>query len=310
MRWTAADIPDQTGTVALVTGANSGLGFETSRALAGKGARVLMACRNADKAAGAIKSIRDEHPAATVELLPLDLADLSSVRTAAKDALDRVDRLDLLVDNAGVMAIPYRTTADGFEMQFGTNHLGHFALTGLLIERLLDTDRSRVVIVSSNGHKFGKMHWDDLQSRKSYRKWLAYGQTKLSNLLFMRELQRRLSAAGSSTIAAAAHPGYASTHLSAVGPEMAGNAVMKRLTSLSDRFVGQSAEIGALPQLYAATAPDVEGGDYFGPDGLMEQRGYPKRVGMSARARNEADARRLWQISEDLTGVAYDRLPG
>jgi NAD(P)-dependent dehydrogenase (short-subunit alcohol dehydrogenase family) len=309
MPWTATDIPDQTGRVALVTGANSGLGFQTARRLAARGATVMMGCRDAEKAAGAIASIRAENPSASVELLPLDLADLAAVRKGADDALARHDRLDVLVNNAGVMALPYRTTADGFEMQLGTNHLGHFALTGHLIDRLLDTEGSRIVNVSSQAHRTGKMRWDDLQWRKGYRKWLAYGQSKLANLLFTRELQRRLSANGASTLAAAAHPGYAATHLQTAGPEMAGSSIMRRLNALANSVFAQSDEMGALPQLYAATAPHVAGGDYFGPDGIGQSRGHPKRVGMTARARSDADARRLWQVSEDLTGVTYPSLP-
>jgi NAD(P)-dependent dehydrogenase (short-subunit alcohol dehydrogenase family) len=309
MPWTAADIPDQTGRVVLVTGANSGLGLQTARRLAGRGARVMMGCRNADKAAAAIATIRAEHPSAEVELLPLDLSDLSSVRKAADEALSRHDRLDVLVNNAGVMALPYRTTADGFEMQLGTNHLGHFALTGHLIDRLLATERSRVVTVSSQAHRIGSMRWNDLQWRAGYRKWLAYGQSKLANLLFTRELHRRLAAAGASTLAVAAHPGYAATHLQAAGPEMAGSAVMKRLNDLANRIAAQTDEMGALPQLYAATAAGVQGGEYFGPDGIGESRGHPRRVSMSGKARNEADARRLWQVSEDLAGVTYPSLP-
>jgi NAD(P)-dependent dehydrogenase (short-subunit alcohol dehydrogenase family) len=310
MTWTADDIPDQTGRVALVTGANSGLGFQTTRALARKGATVLMGCRNQAKGADALTRVEQEQPSGTVELLELDLADLGSVRRAAGSVCDRHTRLDLLVNNAGVMAIPYRTTADGFEMQFGTNHLGHFALTGLLIDRLLEANGSRVVNVSSNAHRMGRVNFDDLHGRSRYRKWRAYGQSKLANLLFTRELQRRLTLNGASTIAAAAHPGYSATHLQAVGPEMAGASVMGRLSQLGNRLIAQSDEMGALPQLYAATAPDVAGGEYFGPDGIGEIRGHPERVKTSAAARDNVAALRLWQVSEDLTGIRYDKLPG
>ncbi|MDQ1374071.1 MAG: hypothetical protein QOJ09_1409 [Actinomycetota bacterium] len=308
--WTSADIPDQHGRVALITGANSGLGFQTARALAGSGAVVVLACRNQTKGAEALARVTAEHPRATIELLELDLADLGSVRKAANDTLARHARLDLLVNNAGVMAIPHHTTVDGFEMQLGTNHLGHFALTGLLIDRLLATEGSRVVSVSSTAHKWGRMRFDDLQSEKRYRKWLAYGQSKLANLLFMRELQRRLTASGASTIAAAAHPGYASTHLQAVGPEMAGSRVMARIMPVANRILSQPDEQGALPQLYAATAADVVGGDYFGPDGRFEMQGGPTRVKTSAAARNDEHARRLWRMSENLTGVTFDQLAG
>jgi NAD(P)-dependent dehydrogenase (short-subunit alcohol dehydrogenase family) len=308
MKWTAADIPDQSGRVALVTGANSGLGRQTARALAGAGATVMMACRDKARGQWAVKTVREEHPTAQVELLLLDLADLSSVRRAADEAHTRHARLDMLVNNAGVMAIPYRTTADGFEMQIGTNHLGHFALTGLLLDGLLETDASRIVNVSSQAHRTGRINLDDLQSRRRYGKWRAYSQTKLANLLFTRELHRRLSAIGTTTIAVAAHPGYAATHLQAVGPQMAGSQIMGFGARVFNKLFAQSDEMGALPQLYAATAPDVRGGEYFGPDGIGEQRGHPKRVGMTAAARDDVTAARLWQMSEDLTGVRYDKL--
>jgi NAD(P)-dependent dehydrogenase (short-subunit alcohol dehydrogenase family) len=306
--WTAADIPDQHGRVALVTGANSGLGFQTARALAGRGATVVMGCRNQIKGAEALARVIDEHPRASAELVELDLADLSSVHKAANDVLARHPRLDLLINNAGVMAIPRHTTADGFEMQFGTNHLGHFALTGLLIERLLATQDSRVVSVSSTAHRWGRVRFDDLQRERRYRKWLAYGQSKLANLLFVRELQRRLASKEASTIAVAAHPGYASTHLQAVGPEMAGSKVMARVMPVANRVFSQPEEQGALPQLYAATALDVTGGEFFGPDGRFEMQGGPTRVTPSKAAQNDDDARRLWEMSEGLTGVRYDGL--
>jgi NAD(P)-dependent dehydrogenase (short-subunit alcohol dehydrogenase family) len=308
--WTADDIPDQHGRVALVTGANSGLGFQTARALAGKGATVVMGCRNQVKGAEALTKVLDEHPRAHAELVELDLADLASVHKAANDVLARHDRLDLLVNNAGVMAIPRTTTADGFEMQFGTNHLGHFALTGLLIERLLASEASRVVTVSSTAHRWGRMRFDDLQWEKRYSKWRAYGQSKLSNLLFTRELQRRLAAADASTIAVAAHPGYASTHLQAVGPEQSGSKVMGRVMPHANRVFAQSDEQGALPQLYGATATDVVGGEYFGPDGRFEQQGGPTRVSTNKAAQNDEDARRLWDISTELTGVRFEALDG
>ena len=304
--WTADDIPDQSGRVALVTGANSGLGLQTSLALARKGARVLMGCRDAERAAAAVKQIRDAAPSAGVEIVPLDLASLDAVRTASADVLERTDRLDILVNNAGVMAIPRRVTADGYEMQFGTNHLGHFALTGLLLGRLLDTAGSRVVNVSSTAHRTGRMNFDDLHGERSYGKWRAYGQSKLSNLLFTYELQRRLEASGAGAIALAAHPGYSATNLQAVGPTMSGNRVMGFLTNIGNKVIGQSDEIGALPQLYAATSPDARGGQYIGPGGFNEIRGYPKVVKSNARSYDEEAARRLWDISEDLTGMHFD----
>ena len=297
-RWTAADVPDQSGRTSLVTGANSGLGLHTTLGLARKGARVLMACRDAGRAEAALRRVRAEAPGAAVEVVPLDLASLASVEQAAKDVASRTDRLDLLVDNAGVMALPRRTTADGFELQLGTNHLGHFALTGRLLPLLLAAPAPRVVVVSSGAHKIGRMRFDDLMGERSYSRWGAYGQSKLANLLFVRELDRR--AAGTGLLAAAAHPGYAATHLQ-LGQE---NRVVDALMRVGNAVLAQSDEAGARPSLYAATMPDVRPGDYWGPH-LAELRGHPKRVGRTRAARSDADARRLWEVSEELTGVAY-----
>jgi NAD(P)-dependent dehydrogenase (short-subunit alcohol dehydrogenase family) len=304
--WSRDDIPDQTGRTALVTGANSGLGLRTAVALAGAGARVLLACRNAEKAATALESVKAEATGPSPEVVALDLSDLASVTACAATVDQAVERLDVLVNNAGVMALPKRRTADGFEMQFGTNHLGHFALTGRLLPTLLRAPEPRVVTVSSNAHKFGAMRWDDLNWEDGrYAKWRAYGQSKLANLLFSGELQRRATAAGTALTAAAAHPGYASTNLAGTGPQMAGNPVMLAMTRLSDRLIGQSDAKGALPQLYAATMPDVRADDYWGPDGLGEQRGHPKRVGRTRAASDVAAGARLWKASEELTGVRY-----
>jgi NAD(P)-dependent dehydrogenase (short-subunit alcohol dehydrogenase family) len=306
-RWTSDDIPDQTGRTVLVTGANSGLGLRSAEALAAAGARVLLACRNAERAATALEAVKGKASGAAPEVVPLDLADLDSVRACAADVAGRLDRLDVLMDNAGVMALPLRRTAQGFEMQFGTNHLGHFALTGRVLPTLLRAESPRVVVVSSNAHRMGKIRWDDMNwERGRYSKWLAYGQTKLANLLFAAELQRRATTAGTALTVASAHPGYAATNLSATGPEMAGNRLMQRLTKVGDRVAGQSDAQGALPQLYAATMDDVRPDDYFGPDGLFEQRGYPKRVGRSRAASDPTAAARLWRASEALTGVTYD----
>lgn len=304
MSWNASDIPDLTGRRAIVTGANSGLGLETTRALAAHGAEVTMAVRDTGKGEAAAESIRQSTPGATIEVRRLDLASLASIDEFSwlwREA--HPDGLDLLINNAGVMAIPRRETADGFEMQLGTNHLGHFALTG----RLLDALRagSRVVTVSSGAHRMGKMNFDDLMGEQNYRTWGAYGQSKLANLLFMRELARRLSAAHRDTISVAAHPGYASTHLQAVGPEMRGRSWEARLMGLANKIVAQSAEMGALPTLYVATDPDIANGSYAGPSGLGETRGHPKLVGMSSAAKNDDDAARLWSVSEEITGVHY-----
>jgi NAD(P)-dependent dehydrogenase (short-subunit alcohol dehydrogenase family) len=294
--WTVDDIPDQTGRIALVTGANSGLGLHTTIALARHGARVLMACRNPAKADEALVRIRAEVPSAQVELVRLDLASLASIREAAQDVATRTDRLDVLVDNAGVMAVPRSQTADGFEMQLGTNHLGHFALTGLVTPLLTAAPAGRVVVVASDAAKWGRMRFDDLMGERFYFRWLAYGQSKLANLLFMRELSRR---AGSRLVVAGAHPGYAATNLQSA-PGLPG-----RVMALGNRLIAQSDAAGALPQLYAATMPDVRTGDYFGPDGLLGLRGAPHRVTPIKAAQNDDAARRLWEVSEQLTGVTY-----
>ena len=301
--WSAADVPDQSGRVAIVTGGNSGIGFEAAAALAAKGAHVLLACRDAGKAKAALEAIRARHANASLELQALDLASLASVRSFADRVLADHARLDLLVNNAGVMAIPRRETADGFEMQFGTNHLGHFALTGLLIERLMQAPAARVVTVSSTVHRSGRVAWDDLQRERGYTKWGAYGQSKLANLLFAYELDRRLRRRGATTQSVAAHPGYAATNLQFVGAKMENDRFMERFFQLGNRLLGQSAAMGALPTLYAATSPEVASGDYVGPSRMFEAWGPPKKVGSSRRARDESDARRLWERSEELTGV-------
>lgn len=307
-RWSAADIPDQGGRIAVVTGANSGLGTETALALARRGAHVVLACRDAAKAQSALHGIRAASPAGSAEVMALDLASLASVRAFAEAFVAKHSRLDLLCNNAGVMAIPHRRTADGFEMQLGTNHLGHFALTGLLLPRLLDTPGARVVSVSSSAHRPGRMHWDDLQLERRYRKWRAYAQSKLANLLFAFELDRRLRGAGAPVMSVAAHPGYAATNLQVVGARMEGARFVEKILELGNRLLAQSAAMGALPTLYAATAPQVQGGDYFGPASLGEMWGHPRKVGATARARNPADAARLWELSEALTGVSYAAL--
>lgn len=294
--WNADDIPDQTGRTALVTGANSGLGLHTSLALARRGARVLMACRNPAKAEQALTRVRSDAPGAQVELLSLDLASLASIRSAAQDVAARTDVLDVLVDNAGVMAVPRQQTADGFELQLGTNHLGHFALTGLLLPSLLAAPAGRVVVVASHAATWGRIRFDDLMGERFYFRWLAYGQSKLANLLFARELARR---AGDRLVVAAAHPGYAATNLTAA-PGLPG-----RVMKLGDRLFAQSDADGALPQLYAATMPDVRSGDYLGPSGPFHLRGAPTKLTPVAHARDDDVARRLWAVSEHLTGVSY-----
>ena len=306
-RWTEDDIPDLTGRVALVTGANAGLGFETTRALAAHGAHVVMACRNADKAAAAEAAINAHSPAGSVEVLLTDMADLDSIAGSAAQFLAAHDRLDLLINNAGIMATPHATTAQGFEAQFGVNHLGHFALTALLLPTMISTgDGTRVINVSSNGHRMGKMDFDDLMAEKKYRPWTAYFQSKLANLLFTAELQRRLPGASVPTIAVAAHPGGSRTELAdkSTGRGVV-NFVMKATRPIAEPLFSQSAARGALPQLYAAVAPGVEGDDYIGPDGLGEMKGHPKKVGRTSRARDPAAAARLCDVSVTLTGMDY-----
>jgi NAD(P)-dependent dehydrogenase (short-subunit alcohol dehydrogenase family) len=303
-KWTVGDMPDQTGRTVLVTGANSGLGLRSAEALASRGARVLMGCRNQEKAAAALEAVKNVAAEAPPEVVPLDLADIDAVRACAERLNDELERLDVLMNNAGVMAVPRQRTKQGFEMQFGTNHLGHFALTGFLLPLLRRARAPRVVTVSSGGHRMGSIRFDDLNWEKGhYWRWLAYGQSKLANLLFTGELQRRATAAGSDLVAVAAHPGYAATNLTS-GPS-AGNVVYRVGSAVSDRLLGQPDHMGALPQLYAATMPDVGPNDYWGPDGFMEQRGWPKKVGRSGAARDEDAARRLWEASEELTGVTY-----
>jgi NAD(P)-dependent dehydrogenase (short-subunit alcohol dehydrogenase family) len=304
--WTAADIPDQTGRTVLVTGANSGLGLRTAEALAARGAHVLMGCRDATRGEAARSEVTTGATGPAPEVVPLDLADLGSVRDAARSVADAVERLDVLVNNAGVMAMPLRRTADGFELQFATNHLGHYALTGLLLPVLLRAKGPRVVTVSSNVHRMGRNDWSDPNwERRRYLKWLAYGQSKLANLLFTRELARRAHEAGSPLVAVAAHPGNSATHLLPASTEASGNRLVGQMMNWGNQLIGQPDSAGALPQLYAATMPDVIPGEYFGPDRLFQLRGHPTRVGSSAAARDDEAARRLWQLSEELTGVAY-----
>lgn len=306
--WSERSIPDQTDKVFLVTGANSGLGWETARALAEHGAHVLVGARTQAKAAEAIDRITASSPAGTLQPLVVDLSDLESVAAAADTLLTEQTRMDALVNNAGIMMTPYGTTAQGFELQLGVNHLGHFALTGRLLPLLMATEGSRVVSVSSNGHRPGRINFDDLQSEQAYSPYGAYFQSKLANLLFTAELQRRLDAAGSATIAVAAHPGASNTNLGHENPGGVRGNLLRLLSPLSG-LLGQSAAMGALPQLRAATDPDAQGDDYYGPGGFAEMRGHPVPVDRSDRAKDAATAVRLWDVSAELTGVAYEGLP-
>ena len=294
-RWTTDDVPGQQGRLAVVTGANTGLGFETAQALATRGASVVLAVRNVEKGKKAAARIAAAAPGATVTVQELDLSSLDSVRSAAAELRAGHPKIDLLICNAGVMYPPKQTTHDGFELQFGTNHLGHFALTGLLLEQMLPVPGSRVVTVSSVGHRIrARVNFDDLQWERSYSRVRAYGQSKLANLVFTYELQRRLSGAGT-TIAIAAHPGFAATELMRHSP----------MAAVVTPLFSQNAAMGALPVLRAATDPSVLGGQYYGPGGFLGLRGYPKLVASSRRSHDEAVQRRLWAVSEELTGVTF-----
>ena len=299
MRWTTADIPDQTGRIALITGANSGLGHESARALAGHGATVVLACRSRRKGEAARDALL---PAATggLEVLELNLADLASVRTAAGWLADQYGRLDILLNNAGVMGTPRRLSHDGFELQFGTNHLGHFALTKALLPLLEGRPGARVVTVTSGAQYFGRIAFDDLQGEGRYDRWAAYGQSKLANVMFALELQERISAAGSPAISLAAHPGLARTNLQPASVAAASSKLEALAYRLMDPLF-QSAARGALPQLYAATAPGAKGGEQYGPDQWGGMRGWPTQVRIAPAALDPSQRRRLWEVSEALT---------
>ncbi len=301
-RWTATDIGDQTGRVAIVTGANSGIGYEAAKALALKGATLVVASRSQARGEGAVASIREAAPDANVELMLLDLANLDSVRKFVATFIDRFDRLDLLINNAGVMMpSERRETVDGFELQIGTNHLGHFALTVPLLELLVATNGSRVVNVSSSAQNFGKFDPDDLQwTRRPFQRMASYGASKIANMLFTLELQRRFSEAGASTLALACHPGLTSTTLQKTSP----------LFRWLNPFFGMKPWQGALPTLYAAISPDVVGGGYYGPDGLGSMRGYPAADKPAPISTDAVAAKRLWELSEQLVGLTVPRLAG
>jgi NAD(P)-dependent dehydrogenase (short-subunit alcohol dehydrogenase family) len=303
--WISQNIPPMEGKTVLITGANSGLGFETAKLLATRGAHVLLAVRSLEKGNAAVAAISEAAPSARLELLPLDLADLASVGQFAEEVRGRHRRLDVLVNNAGVMATPQDSTVDGFEMQFGTNHLGHFALTGLLLPLLTNTAKARVVTVSSGIHVVGRINFDDLQSLNNYSNWRAYAQSKLANLLFTYELERKFHATDTDAISLAVHPGYASTNLQASRPGMPESAVRQAMMRLSNRVMAQSAAMGALSSAYAATSPRVQGAEYIGPDGFLGQRGFPKTSRSSKASHDKDTAAKLWQVSEELTGVKY-----
>ena len=306
-KWTPVQMPDQKGKVAVVTGANSGLGFYTARELARHGAHVVLACRSREKTEPVLAELNAMAAGGGAEFMALDLADLDSVSAFARAFKGRHGKLDILCNNAGVMALPLARTKQGFEMQIGTNHFGNFALTGQLLDALKAAPAARVVNTASLAHTWTRgLDLDDPNwERKPYKKWDAYGKTKLANLLFTYELQRRLARAGLPLIAVAAHPGYSATNLQMAGPQIEKSALGKVLMRIANALFAQSAEMGALPQLYAATMPDVQGGEYYGPDGFKENRGFPKKVRSSRKSHDEETARRLWELSERLTGVRY-----
>ena len=297
--WTTDSIPDLSGRRAIVTGANSGLGYHTASELAAHGASVVLACRSAERGAAALARLRETAPDADVSIGSLDLGDLASVRAFA--AVQRGVPLDFLVNNAGVMALPRQTTADGFEAQFGINHLGHFALTGLLLPCLLAAESARVVTVTSMLAWGGRIRFDDLHGERRYHRWSAYSQAKVANLIFAKELDRRVP----KIVSVAAHPGYAATNLQQTAPRLTGNKIGEAFYGLGNKIYAQSAAAGAWPSLYAATASDVTGGETYGPRGPLQQRGRPTRVRTAGYASGAEVGRRLWEVSEELTGVSY-----
>ncbi|NDJ53408.1 MAG: SDR family NAD(P)-dependent oxidoreductase [Chloroflexi bacterium] len=305
--WTEENIPDQSGRTVIVTGANSGLGLRTSEVLADKGAHVVMAVRSMDKGQAALEGIKEQNPDASLDLMKLDLGNLASVRAFAGAFKDKYEKLDLLYNNAGLMAIPRRETADGFEMQFGVNHLGHFALTGQLLEKMVNLPGSRVVTLSSTAIFVGTIDFDDLHSKRSYSRYGAYGQSKLANLIFAYELQRRLAAAGAETISIAAQPGFAYGQLQQRAAGEGGGSLEGWVYGVLGRTVAQSMEMGTLSQLYAGTAPEAEAGGFYGPERWWVQ-GYPGPNGDVKAARDQEIATRLWQVSEELTGETYEVL--
>ncbi|OUS29778.1 hypothetical protein A9Q99_08085 [Gammaproteobacteria bacterium 45_16_T64] len=305
--WSTKDIPSQDGKTALITGANSGIGFEAAKALAEKGARVTLACRNQQKAEEAIALIKSSLPKAKLEFLAMDLASQTSIKNAVANFKENNSSLDILINNAGVMWLPKSQTEDGFEMQFGTNHLGHFTLTGLLLDTLINTPNSRIVTVSSLGHYTGKIHFDDIQLDKRYGKHKSYAQAKLANLMFAYELDRKLKAAGKETRSIAVHPGGSSTNLANPGFEK-GASLFTGVAKAFFPYVTQGADSGALPTLFGATAQEADGGDYIGPSRLFEVIGAPKKVSSSRYSKREDLANKLWSLSEELTNIQFDAI--
>lgn len=296
--WTPDAMPSLDGKVVVITGANSGLGLESARLMAARGAEVIMACRSQEKGEAARQQILAEHPQAKLVLLPLDLASQRSIKTFAEHFKSQYSTLDILLNNAGLMAPPLSRTEDGFEMQFGTNHLGHFALTGLLLDSLENAEAPRIVVVSSVAHNFGKIYFDNLNADKWYFRWFFYGQSKLANLMFARELHQRLRQRGSKIQAMAAHPGYSDTNLQSTSG-----------TDIFNRFFAQPQHMGSYPSVYAATASEAKSGEYYGPNGLFEVAGFPAPARVRKLAKNQKVAKRLWAVSEEMTGVRFLSAP-
>lgn len=305
-KWTTNNIPDQTGRVVIITGANSGLGYETALALGKKNATVIMACRNISKGESARDQILAEVPQANLNLMQLDLGSLESVHQFASNFREKYSQLDLLINNAGIMAIPRSETKDGFETQFGVNHLGHFALTGLLIDMIVQTENSRVVNVSSSANYMGRINFDDLMGEQSYSRYMAYGQSKLANVLFSNELNRRLESAGVSTISLSSEPGLAKTNLQTTTAHHSGNILERIFYPIMMNTMAHSQAMGALTQLFAAIAPEANGRDYIAPEFMM--RGHPKKARANKSAYDKAIAKRLWEVSEELTSVTFPEL--
>lgn len=299
--WTKESMPDLTGKVGIITGASSGLGLATAIAMAQKNATVILAVRNLEKGQAALNQIKTIYPMAKAKLMRLDLADLESIEAFAIQFLDEYDTLSILINNAGIMVTPYRLTNDGFESQFGCNHLGHFALTGLLLPRLLNTPSSRVVTVSSLAAHGASIHFDNLDGSKGYSRWKCYGQSKLANMLFARELNNKLSENHLDTISVACHPGFSNTNLMSFGSGKRANPFLRMISNLAS----QSADMGALPSLYSATSPNISGGEYIGPDGRNGRKGYPKQDPIIDKLYQSDIAQKLWDVSEQLTGVRF-----
>ena len=305
-KWNFNDMPDQSGKIVVVTGANSGLGFIATRELAKRNAEVIMACRNLEKAGKAKNDILKQYPNAKLHVMKLDQASLASVKTFAEEFKSKFSKLDILLNNAGIMQPPKRETEDGFELQIGVNHLGQFALTGQLFDALKKSKNARVVAVSSIAHKTGKINFEDLMSEKKYSRNAAYSQSKFANVLFGYELARKLKEHNINNIkSVVSHPGYSNTSLQQNGPAIGGKSMLSRIYAVTDRLIAMSADKGSLSLLYACTMPDVESGDFIGPGGIYQARGFPKRYKSVKSTYNEEDAKKLWEVSENLTGIKF-----